>query len=55
MVEKVLHTVLYLRRTEMEFKKKKKRGVHSSKARWFAYVRRVKYRSHSPHSCPLNW
>ena len=25
MVEKVLHTVLYLRRTEMEFKKKKKK------------------------------
>ena len=25
MVEKVLHTVLYLRRTEMDFKKKKKK------------------------------
>ena len=27
MVEKVLHTVLYLRRTEMDFKKKKKKDT----------------------------
>ena len=30
MLDKVLHTVLYLRCTEMEFKKKKKKKNHSA-------------------------
>ena len=33
MVEKVLHTVLYLRRTEMDFKKKKKKVIEQTGVR----------------------